>query len=193
MKKALMIGVSIFFILVYYLIDKYYFPPKINLTNSDVSNKVTIQTEFGNIVVKLKDDPTLASAQFTKFARSGYYNQTQIHRIVPQLMIEGGDPITKYKDAKNIWGQVGSSATFKIKKYKGDKMEEGTVVMTDTGTKSYGSHFGIITKNTPWMVGRAEIVGKVIEGMDIVKKIEAIKTDNSGTPEKEIVVYKITE
>lgn len=193
MKKALIIILAVISVIIFYLIKKYYYPPKIIIAKSDVAKYVLIETDQGNIKIKLKETLTLASAQFTKFVRSGFYDKTLIYHIVPDLLIEMGDPLTRYQDAKNYWGAGGAGATFKIKKYKGDKMLEGKVVMTDTGTKSYGSHFAIITKNTPWMTGRAEIIGEVVEGMDIVHKIEKSDINTSGIPNTDIKIVKITE
>lgn len=193
MKKTLLIIFTVISLVILYLINKYYYPPKIVLQKSDVLANALIKTSMGDIKIKLRDEPTMATAQFTKFVREGFYDKTLIYHIVPDLLIEGGDPLTKFEEAKKYWGEGGAGATFKIKKYKGDEMTEGTVIMSDTGTKSYGSHFAIITKDTPWMLGKGEIIGKVVEGLDIVKKIEKQKIDPSGTPQDNIVIIKISE
>lgn len=193
MKKAFIYILAIISVVIYYLINKYYFPPEINLQKSDIANSVLIETSLGKIKIKLKEDPTMASVQFTKLVREKFYDGVLFHYIVPNLLIEAGDPLTKYKEAKNFWGQGGSGSNFKINKYKGDKILEGTVVMTDTGGGVFGSHFAIITKDTPWMIGRAEVIGKVEEGIDIVKLIEKAETNTSGTPFWEIRITKITE
>lgn len=193
MKKALIVLLAIISVIIYFLINKYYYPPKINLVRSDVANYVLMQTSEGVIKIKLKDSLTLAAAQFTKYVRSNFYDGILINHVVPDLLIEAGDPLTKYKEAEKYWGLGGSGSTFKIKKYRGDEIKEGTLVMTDAGGGVYGSHFAIITKETPWMIGRAEIIGKVVEGLEIVHKIEKSDINTSGIPKKEIRIIKITE
>lgn len=193
MKKSFLIVLSVISISVFFLINKYYYPPKLNLSDSDIAKFVLVETSMGDFKIKLKDNKTLASAQFTKYVRANFYDGILFHRIVPNLLIETGDPLTKFKDAKKYWGMGGSGAVFKINKYKGDKIVEGTVVMTDRGEGVYGSYFAIITKDTPWMVGRAEIIGNVTEGMDIVKNIEKSEINTSGTPNNEIRIIKINE
>jgi cyclophilin family peptidyl-prolyl cis-trans isomerase len=191
MKKSLFV-VALLSLATLFLINKYYFPPKIIFQKSDFAEYVVISTSEGEINIKLNSKESLAIAQFVRLTRNGFYDGLRFHHIVPDLLIQVGDPLTKYEQAKQYWGQGGMSSTFPLETGRTDQMTTGTVAMADTGTRSYGSQFFILTKDSPWMKGRATIVGNVSDGMEVVKKIESLPIDVSGKPKSDVFIIKMT-
>lgn len=191
MKKALIV-VAVLSLVILYFINKYYFPPKIIFQKSDFANSVLLKTSEGDITIELNKKESLAIAQFVRLTRTGFYDGVRFHHIVPDLLIQAGDPLTKYIEAKAYWGQGGLSSTFPLETNRDDQMVAGTVAMADTGTKSYGSQFFIMTKDASWMKGRATVIGKVTSGMDVVKKIESSPIDVTGTPKSGAIIIKAT-
>jgi len=171
---------------------KHWYPPMLVLTPEDVGNGALIETNYGNIEVVFNRNVNFPASQFTRLARSGFYDGTRIHRIVPDLLIEGGDPLTRFTELKPLWGQGGSTSVFKNETHMDDNMIEGTFALTGSSVGTYGSHFFILTKNTPWMKGQHTILGTVVKGLDVVRHIAGIQTDTVNFPLEDIIIYKIT-
>lgn len=192
MKKSqiLIIVLAIISLFAFITINKYYFPPKIVLQKSDLAENLIIKTNMGDITVKLIDSPSLAVAQIVNLSRKGFYNGLLVHRIVPNLLIQTGDPLTRHPEQKEFWGKGGLGSTFPIGKTT-NQMTRGTVAMANTGTKSFGSQFIILLNDTPWMKGQGEVVGHVISGMEVVSRMENSKIDVTGLPLENIYIINI--
>lgn len=130
------------------------------------TRKATIKTSKGAIVLELygKDAP-LTTANFVKLAKAKFYDGLYFHRVVPGFVIQGGDP------AGN--GSGGPGYTIKREIAPKLKHVEGALAMARTPEPdSAGSQFYITLAVTPQLDNEYAVFGKVVEGMDVVKKIE---------------------
>ena len=163
------------------------------IINSEIKmTEALIKTSLGDIRIKLLEDKAPKTVEnFVKLAKDNFYNNTKFHRIIPDFMIQGGDPLTKDDTAKGRWGTGGPG--YKFADEPNDvKMVRGVVAMANSGPDTNGSQFFIITATeTPWLQGKHTAFGEVVSGMDVIDKISAVPTDTRDVPLQPIVVQKI--
>jgi peptidyl-prolyl cis-trans isomerase A (cyclophilin A) len=162
----------------------------------------TIETNQGTIVCKLfeKEAPKTV-ANFTELAEgkrdwkdgvSGkkgpgpLYNGTIFHRVIPEFMIQGGDP--------SGTGMGGPGYKFedetKGSPHKFDK--PGKLAMANAGPGTNGSQFFITVATTPWLTGNHTIFGEVVEGYDVVEKISKLPRNRQDKPNADVTVNSVT-
>ena len=114
------------------------------------------------------------------------YSGTIFHRVIPQFMIQGGDPMGT--------GFGGPGYQFedetKGSPHKFDK--PGKLAMANSGPNTNGSQFFITTAATPWLTGNHTIFGEVIEGQEIADKISNLPRNRQDKPNKDVVVKAVT-
>ncbi|KAF9573547.1 Multifunctional pyrimidine synthesis protein CAD [Mortierella alpina] len=144
-------------------------------------------TPAGRITFKLFDDVVPKTAKnFRELATGqhgfGYAGST-FHRIIPEFMLQGGD-FTKHNGTggKSIYGEKFADENFQLKHTK-----PGMLSMANAGKNTNGSQFFITTVVTSWLDGAHVVFGEVIDGMDLVKKIEALGS-SSGKPKKKVTI-----
>lgn len=126
--------------------------------------KAIIQTERGKIEIKLyAEDAPLTVLNFVRLAEAGFYDGLTFHRVVPNFVIQGGDP------RGDSWGSPGYSIPSEFNKHH---YLRGTVGMASAGKDTEGCQFFITHSPQPHLDGRYTIFGQVTSGMDVVDKIQ---------------------
>jgi len=163
-----------------------------------VDSAAVIEVEYdgkplGSIVFKFF--PDLAPnhvANFRKLANQGFYDGIAFHRVIADFMIQAGDPNTKDDDRSND-GYGGPGYTIKAEFSK--KTHKRGIVSMARGTdpNSAGSQFFIVTKDSPHLDGDYSVFGEVIQGMDVVDKIEGVQVDpKKKNPLKKVVMTDVS-
>ena len=188
--------------------------PQLDLSQVD-GPKATIKTNFGDIKVQLfpKQAPKTVE-NFVGLAQKGYYDGIIFHRVIPDFMIQGGDPTGTGMGGESLWGKPFedefSQEVFNLR---------GALSMANAGPNTNGSQFFIVQKpqldagmsdqmkqagypeeivtaygngGTPWLDFRHTVFGAVSDGMDIVDKIAATETGMQDKPVKDVVIETIT-
>ncbi|HEV2820452.1 MAG TPA: peptidylprolyl isomerase [Solirubrobacteraceae bacterium] len=135
----------------------------------------TMRTNEGEIVLELFDeDAPKTVANFRELSQKGFYDGLSFHRIIPQFMIQGGCPLGT--------GTGGPGYQFEDEP-NDHKIVRGALAMANAGPDTNGSQFFIVTTEAaPWLDGKHTVFGRVIEGMDVVDRLEALPTDARDRP-----------
>lgn len=144
-----------------------------------VASEVVFETTQGKIVFALKPEVApKACENFEGLVKKGYYDGITFHRIIKNFMIQGGDPTGTGRGGQSIYGQPFED------EFKPNVMfnKAGILAMANAGRNTNGSQFFITTVPTPHLNGRHTIFGEVIEGMDVVHKLENVVTDGRDMP-----------
>ena len=138
----------------------------------------TLVTSKGTLTLELYDDAAPETvANFEKLANSGFYDGTKFHRVIPDFVVQGGDPYSK--GGEHAKGPVGTGGPgYKIKCETKDnpyKHEVGALSMAHAGKDTGGSQFFIVLSeaNTRHLNGVHTVFGKVTEGLDVIPLIKA--------------------
>lgn len=191
-KTIILFFLALFSLAIYFLVHKYFWPPVLRLPPSELARSVSIQTNLGSIEVTLDGRSQFAISQYTRLCRSGFYDLNRFHRVVPNLLVETGDPLTKDQALKPLWGQGGLGTAFRNEIFSSDKLNAGTMAFTGSEANTFGSQFFITTKNTDWLRGRHTILGHVVKGMDVVHRIETASASSTGLPLDDIIINSIS-
>lgn len=188
--------------------------PQLDLANA-TGSKATIKTNHGEIEIQLFDDLAPKTvANFIGLANKHYYDGIIFHRVIPDFMIQGGDPTGTGAGGESIYGgefaDEFSDELFNL---------TGALSMANAGPNTNGSQFFIVSntnmpkrmlqsmrdaqypeeiiaayKNggTPWLDHRHTVFGQVIKGMDVVQEISRVSRDGSDKPKDDVVMESVT-
>jgi len=148
---------------------------------------VRMTTNKGDVLIRFM--PDIAPFHVTNFlylTRIGFYDGTPFHRVITRFMAQGGDPT----------GTGGGSPGYGFGGEFSDKAKHdrpGLLSMANAGPGTDGSQFFLTFVATPWLNGKHTIFGEVVEGMDVLKALEAAGTQSGATTEKLSIVKCVAE
>jgi peptidyl-prolyl cis-trans isomerase B (cyclophilin B) len=144
-----------------------------------------IQTNHGPIHVELYPDGAPKTVDnFVKLANDGFYDRVIFHRVIPDFMIQGGDPTGT--------GSGGPGYTFEDE-FNDYRVERGALAMANAGPNTNGSQFFIVTtKAAPWLDGKHTVFGRVTDGMEVVDTISELPRDARDKPHDDVVIESVS-
>ena len=185
--------------------------PQLNEVN-EKNPLVTVHTNLGDFTLELFPEVAPKTVEnFVTHAKNGYYNGVIFHRVIEDFMIQGGDPTGTGMGGESIYGRTCedefSREAFNL---------YGTLSMANAGPNTNGSQFFIVTAKqvpaqmlkqlkdggwpeeiveeyakvggTPWLDHRHTVFGRVVEGMDVVLKIEGVERNAQDRPLEDVVI-----
>lgn len=185
--------------------------PQLNEVNEN-NPLVTVHTNLGDFTLELFPEVAPKTVEnFVTHAKNGYYNGVIFHRVIEDFMIQGGDPTGTGMGGESIYGR-----TFEDEFSREVFNLYGTLSMANAGPNTNGSQFFIVTAKqvpaqmlkqlkdggwpeeiveeyakvggTPWLDHRHTVFGRVVEGMDVVLKIEGVERNAQDRPLEDVVI-----
>lgn len=185
--------------------------PQLNEVN-EKSPLVTVHTNQGDFTLELFPEVAPKTVEnFVTHAKNGYYDGVIFHRVIEDFMIQGGDPTGTGMGGESIYGR-----TFEDEFSREAFNLYGTLSMANAGPNTNGSQFFIVTAKqvpaqmlkqlkdggwpeeiveeyakvggTPWLDHRHTVFGRVVEGMDVVLKIEGVERNAQDRPLEDVVI-----
>ena len=189
--------------------------PQLDLAKAQ-GPKAIIKTNKGTIEVQLFEKLAAKTVKnFVELAKKGYYDGVTFHRVIPDFMIQGGDPTGTGRGGESIYGHP----------FEDEFSEQlfnfnGALSMANAGPNTNGSQFFIVSNEhvpanmidqmkmvgypqevidhykenggTPWLDYRHTVFGQVIKGMDVVQAISKVERDQMDKPKDDVVMEKVT-
>ncbi|MCY3036515.1 MULTISPECIES: peptidylprolyl isomerase [Aerococcus] len=187
----------------------------LQLESNDQNPTATIKTTLGDITLTLYPEVApKAVKNFIELSQSGYYDGVIFHRVIPNFMIQGGDPTGTGRGGESIYGSAFedefSNQVFNF---------NGALSMANAGPNTNGSQFFIVSAQevpqamldqmkalswpeevietyaqkggTPWLDHKHTVFGQVVDGMDVVYQIEAVERDSHDKPLEDVSIVMI--
>jgi cyclophilin family peptidyl-prolyl cis-trans isomerase len=159
----------------------------------------TLETSLGNIKVELfTDQMPITANNFLKLAESGFYDGLHFHRVIKNFMVQFGCPHSKDPKSSRAGTGDGPDGAIKDEHTARISNEPGTLSMANAGPNSGSSQFFINTKHNAFLdwfspgESKHPVFGKVVDGMDVLNKIESTPTDGDDRPRTPVRMNKVT-
>jgi len=179
-KKSLYIFIGIIFILALIGIGS-------KMTGNTIATgegtRVLLKTNHGDITILLYEDMPITTGNFINLVKQGTYDGVIFHRIIPNFMIQGGDPTgTGFGDPSipNIQDEFSHIG--------GNKNDQETISMANSGPNTGSSQFFINLADNNFLDDKHPAFGRVIEGMDVIDKIAKVQTGAQDRPLEEVKI-----
>ncbi len=143
-----------------------------------------LHTSEGDVAIQLfPDDAPRTVENFTKLAQDGFYDGLIFHRVIPDFMIQGGDPKGD--------GTGGPGYQFEDE-FNEHRVERGALAMANAGPNTNGSQFFIVTADAcPWLDGKHTVFGNVTSGQDVVDRISQVDRDSRDRPMEPVLLESV--
>jgi peptidyl-prolyl cis-trans isomerase B (cyclophilin B) len=147
-------------------------------------SSATLHTNHGPVEIEFFDaDAPKTVENFRKLSADGFYDGLTFHRVIPEFMIQGGDP--------EGTGSGGPGYQFEDE-INPHKIVRGALAMANAGPNTNGSQFFLVTvEEAPWLDGKHTVFGQVTGGMDAIDAIEALPTDGRDRPTEPAVIERV--
>jgi cyclophilin family peptidyl-prolyl cis-trans isomerase len=150
-----------------------------------MTSNATMETNRGTIELELFDEDAPETVEnFKKLAGDGFFDGVIFHRVIPDFMIQGGDPTGT--------GSGGPGYQF-ADELSEHRVERGALAMANAGPNTNGSQFFIVSADAcPWLDGKHTVFGKVSSGMDVVDAISSVDTGPGDKPRDEVRIESLS-
>jgi cyclophilin family peptidyl-prolyl cis-trans isomerase len=147
-------------------------------------SKATLHTNHGAMELELHDEDAPKTVEnFKKLARDGFYDGVIFHRVIPDFMIQGGDPTGT--------GSGGPGYQFEDE-FNEHGVVRGALAMANAGPNTNGSQFFIVTTpEASWLNGKHTVFGRVTSGMDVADTIAELPRDARDRPHDDVVIERV--
>jgi cyclophilin family peptidyl-prolyl cis-trans isomerase len=144
----------------------------------------TLHTNHGAVELELFPDEAPKTVEnFVKLARDGFYDGIVFHRVIPDFMVQGGDPTGT--------GSGGPGYQFEDE-FNEHKVVRGALAMANAGPNTNGSQFFLVTAQAcPWLDGKHTVFGRVTSGMDVVDRISQLPRDARDKPREDAKIERV--
>jgi len=144
---------------------------------------VLLQTTMGDVKIELLDKTMpITAGNFRKLVGQGFYDGTIFHRVIPNFMIQGGDP--------QGTGLGGPGYTIKDELPADNRNARGTISMANAGPNTGGSQFFINVVDNHRLDRKHPVFGRVVGGMEVVEAISRTPTDHEDRPRTKVTIRK---
>lgn len=184
-KKTILIATAIAVIIIIGLIMGIRTPPYQQEGKGEGKMIAHFETSIGTFDAELfVDKAPVTTKNFIDLANKGFYNGTIFHRVIPNFMVQAGDPTGT--------GRGGPGHTIPDEFGHGLKHDsKGMLSMANAGPNTGGSQFFITVAPTPWLDGKHAIFGKIIKGYDVVEAISNVPRNNQDKPLQDVVLKTV--
>ncbi|KIM33133.1 hypothetical protein M408DRAFT_325954 [Serendipita vermifera MAFF 305830] len=150
-------------------------------------SNILIKTSMGEIQLELYWDHAPRTCEnFKGLVKKGYYNGVIFHRVIPDFMVQGGDPTGTGRGGTSIYGQKFDDEISSELRFVG----AGILAMANAGPNTNGSQFFLTLAPTPYLDGKHTIFGRVSSGMQVLRRLGSVATDGQDRPKEEIKIHE---